>query len=63
MTLSRPAQPSQKKGQKPVVPGVPVAARRVVSRVLSDAGEVLAEWLILTIVKRVDAATRAIWYD
>jgi hypothetical protein len=62
VTLSRDAKPSQKKGKKPAVPGVPVAARLVVSRVLSDAGEVLAEWLIVTNVDGVDAATVALWY-
>lgn len=62
VTLTRPAKPSQKKYQKPVVPGIPVAARLVVSRVLSEDGEVLAEWLLLTNVKDVDAATIALWY-
>jgi len=62
VTLTRPAKPSQKKSKKPAVPGKPVAARLVVSRVLSEAGEVLAEWLLLTNVKDVDAATIALWY-
>ncbi len=62
MTLTRPAKPSQKKSKKPAVPGTPVAARLVVSRVLSEAGEVLAEWLILTNVAAVDASTIALWY-
>lgn len=62
VTLTRPAKPSQKKGKKPVVPGVPVEARLVVSRILSDSNEVLAEWLLLTNVKGTDAATLALWY-
>lgn len=62
VTLSRPAKPSQKKGKKPAVPGIPVAARLVVSRVLSDDGDVLAEWLLLTNVQDVDASTLALWY-
>ncbi len=62
MTLTRPAKPSQKKSEKPSVPGIPVAARLVVSRVLSEAGKVLAEWLLLTNVAKVDAATIALWY-
>ena len=62
VTLTRPAKPSRKKSKKPAVPGKPVAARLVVSRVLSEAGEVLAEWLLLTNVKDVDAATIALWY-
>ena len=44
------------------MPGVPVAARLVVSRVLSDEGEILAERLIVTNVDGVDAATAALWY-
>ena len=62
VTLSRAAKPSQQQGKQPAVPGVPVAARRVVSRVLSDAGEVLAEWLLVTNVDGVDASTLALWY-
>lgn len=62
VTLTRPAKPRQKKSKKPAVPGTPVAARLVVSRVLSEAGEVLAEWLILTNVAAVDASTIALWY-
>jgi hypothetical protein len=62
VTLTRPAQPSQKTCKKPAVPGIPVAARLVVSRVLSEDDEVLAEWLLLTNVGEVDAATIALWY-
>jgi len=62
VTLSRPAKPSQKKNPKPAVPGVAVMARLVVSRVISETGEVLAEWLLLTNVKAVDASTIALWY-
>ena len=36
------------------VAGEPVAARLIVSRVLSDQGDVLAEWLLLTNVSDVD---------
>lgn len=62
VTLTRLAKPSQKKSKKSAVPGIPVVARLVVSRVLSEAGEVLAEWLLLTNVQDVDAATIALWY-
>jgi hypothetical protein len=62
VTLTRPAKPSQKKGKKPLVPGVPVKARLVISRIVSDSDEVLAEWLLLTNVKGVAAATLALWY-
>jgi hypothetical protein len=60
--LSRPAKPSQKKNPNPEVPGMPVMARLVVSRVLSETGEVLAEWLLLTHVTDVEASTIALWY-
>lgn len=60
--LTRSAKPSQKKSKKPPVPGIPVEARLVVSRVLSEDGDVLAEWLLLTHVKDADAATIALWY-
>lgn len=60
--LTRPAKPSQKKTKKPKVPGAPVEARLIVSRVLSDDGELLAEWLLLTDVADVSSATIALWY-
>lgn len=62
VTLSRPAKPSQKKSKQPAIPGIPVAAKLVVSRVLSEDGKVLAQWLLLTNVADVDAATIALWY-
>ena len=60
--LTRKAKPSQKKAPKPGVAGEPVAARLVVSRVLSGQGNILAEWLLLTNVSDVDCATIALWY-
>ena len=62
--LTRPAKPSQKKEKKPIVPGVPVDARLVVSRVISDSGELLAQWLLLTNIDKdeVGASTLALWY-
>lgn len=60
--LTRPAKPSQKKSKKPSVPGVPVAARLAVSRIQSENGEVLAEWLLLTNMADVDSSTIALWY-
>jgi hypothetical protein len=45
------------------VRGVALALRLVVSRVFSSAGELLAEWLLLTNVPAdVAAATSALWY-
>lgn len=61
--LTRDAKPSQKKSKKPKIPGQPVPARLTVSRVLSDQGEVLAEWLLLTNVEAdISPATIALWY-
>jgi hypothetical protein len=62
VTLSRPAKPSQKKSKHPSVPGIPVKAKLVVSRVLGGDGEVLAEWLLLTNMKDTDVSTIAVWY-
>lgn len=62
VTISRPAKPSQKKVKKPAIPGLPVNARLVVCRILSDVGEVVAEWLLLTNVKNTEASTIALWY-
>ncbi|MDD5277832.1 MAG: hypothetical protein PHR16_17380 [Methylovulum sp.] len=41
---------------------VPVSTRLVVSRILDEDGDVLAQWLLLTNVKDVDAATIVLWY-
>jgi hypothetical protein len=60
--LTRPARPSQKKVKKPPVPGEPVEARLVVSRILSEDGEVLAEWLLMCNIMDMDASTLALWY-
>ena len=60
--LTRDAKPSQKKCKKSPVPGEPVTARLVVNRVLSDKGEVLAQWLLLSNVEDVNCATLALWY-
>jgi hypothetical protein len=60
--LTRDAKPSQKKQKKPSVPGEPIDARLVVSRILSDDGEILAEWLLMTNVMAVEASEIALWY-
>lgn len=62
VSLTRPAKPSRKKSPKPEVPGSPVEARLIVSRILTDDGELLAEWYLLTNVPEVDQATIALWY-
>jgi hypothetical protein len=62
VTLTRPAKPSQKKGKRPRVPGVPVSALLVVSRILSEAGHIVAQWLLLTNVNDVPAGRIALWY-
>tara|TARA_X000000950_G_scaffold180324_1_gene218697 strand:- start:602 stop:994 length:393 start_codon:yes stop_codon:yes gene_type:complete len=60
VTLRRPAKPYSKNGKRTPVPGPPVMARLVVSRILSNLGE--AEWLLLSNVKDIDASTIALWY-
>ena len=60
--ITRNAKPSQKKQKKPSVPGEPLDARLVVSRILSDDGEILAEWLLMTNVIAVEASEIALWY-
>lgn len=60
--LTRAAQPSQKKGKKADVPGEPVAARFVVSRILDQDDNVLAQWLLLSNINDVEPSTLALWY-
>ena len=62
MTLRRPAKHYSKSGIRTLVPGPPVTARLVVSRILSELGEIEAEWLLLSNVKDIDASTNALWY-
>lgn len=49
-------------GKKIFIPGKPVKARLVVSRVLSETGEILAQWLLITNVSGVEASEIALWY-
>jgi hypothetical protein len=60
--ISRKRKPSQKKKKKPIVAGKPIEARLVVSRILSDSGEVLANWLLISNVMDVQAEDIAQWY-
>jgi len=60
--ITRNTKPSQKKQKKPSIPGAPIAVRLVVSRILSDEGEILAEWLLMTNVFAVEASEIALWY-
>lgn len=64
VTVTRPAKPKRMVNGKRVKPvqGALLSLRLVVSRVLDDAGRVLAEWLLLTNVKDVSAKTIALWY-
>ena len=63
VTLRRPAKPYSKNGKRVLIPGPPVTARLVVSRILSDLGEVEAEWLLLSNVKDIDGSKIALWDD
>jgi Transposase DDE domain len=61
--ITRDATPSQAKGKKPPVPGKPIKARLVVSRIVSEDGTVLAQWLLMSNLKEaVSAGTLALWY-
>lgn len=63
VTIERDAKPSQAKGKKPAVPGEAIKARLVVSRVMSEDGRVLAQWLLISNVDAaVTAETLALWY-
>ena len=62
VSVTRPARPSRKKSPKPSVPGVAVAARLIVSRIIAQDGTILAEWFLLSNLTEVDAATLALWY-
>ena len=62
VSVTRPAKPSCKKSAKAPVPGDPVQARLVVSRILTDEGTRLAEWFLLSPVTGVDKATLTLWY-
>ena len=62
VSLTRPAKPSRKKTPKVAVPGVPVEARLIISRILADDGTLLAEWFLLSNVMGVDRSTLALWY-
>jgi hypothetical protein len=55
--------PKYEKGPRTRIPGKPLSLRLVVSRILDDAGNVLAEWYLLTNVPAAVAdKTIALWY-
>lgn len=62
VVVSRPAKPSQKLGKHPPIPGSPISARLIVSRVLDEDGKIIAEWLLLTNVKNISSSIIALWY-
>ena len=62
VSLTRPAKPSRKRTPKVMVPGDPVEARLMISRILADDGTLLAEWFLLSNVRTVDRSTLALWY-
>jgi len=67
VVLTRPAKPKKigadGRRQRPV-PGEPLKARLVVSRLCDEAGKPVAEWFLLTSVpETVSAARVALWYD
>jgi hypothetical protein len=64
--LTRPAQQQKhkdgKRVSKTITQGEPLPLRLIVSRILDDSGNCLAEWLLLSNVSTVDAQTLALWY-
>jgi hypothetical protein len=66
VVLDRVAKPSARdeNGKRlPIVKGVPLQARLVVSQVRDRSGKLLAEWYLLSNVpETVDAATLGLWY-
>ena len=52
----------RKNQKRTTVAGKPVEARLVVSRVMSDAGEILAQWLLITNMQTVEASEIVLWY-
>jgi hypothetical protein len=62
VTISRPAQPSQKKGYQKSVPGKAIQVRLVVCRVMNTDNTLLAQWLLLTNVNDEKAQTICNWY-
>lgn len=52
----------RKNQKRTTVAGKSVEARLVVSRVMSDAGEILAQWLLITNVQTIEASEIALWY-
>ena len=62
--LTRPAKPHRRDGKpRRTVPGKPLTLRLVVTEVRTDAGHVLARWLLLTnMPSEVSAADIALWY-
>ena len=65
VVLDRPARPGRKAARRRPRPvrGTPLTVRLVVSQVRDAAGQLLAEWLLLTNVPAaVEAATVALWY-
>ncbi len=64
--VTRPARPAgldARGKRKGVVKGAPLQARLVVSQVRDEAGQVLAEWYLLSnVAQTVSAATLALWY-
>ena len=62
VSVTRRAKPSTKKQAKPEVSGEPVTARFVVSRLMNEQGQPVAQWLLLTNTVTPPAATLVLWY-
>ena len=62
VSVTRKAKPSTKKQANPEVSGEPVAARLVVSRLMNERGQPVAQWLLLTNTVTPPASTIVLWY-
>lgn len=62
VTISRPAQPSQKKGYQKSLPGKTIQVKLVVCRVVDTNNNLLAQWLLLTNVADEKTQTICNWY-
>jgi hypothetical protein len=63
VVLDRPGQKNVGRGKKISIPGAPLPLRLVVSWALSEEGEIVAEWFLLTnAAEQYSPATLACWY-
>lgn len=65
ITIIRPAKPKKKKAdgkRTPVIKGIPITCRLVVSKIVDMNNNELAIWYLLSNIAEVNKATLALWY-